>query len=230
VACTLGAAYPYAPAMPGLPPLRAGYVRKERQALCETARAVGPQAPTLCEGWDTKDLICHLLVRESTLLGATGIAVSALSWATERDMARLKKQPFERLVERLRTHRLTIFVVPPVDAAFNTLEFFVHHEDIRRAQPGWRRRILPDDAIDTLWQSLRAGGPALARSVGVPLVVRRTDTDETTTLLPGSDPVELSGPVTELVFYLFGRNQVRGLAFDGPDDKVAKLKRADLGL
>jgi uncharacterized protein (TIGR03085 family) len=216
--------------MPGLPPLRATYVRKERQALCETARSVGPSAPTLCEGWDTKDLICHLLVRETTILGATGIAVPVLSKVTERDMAKLKKQPFERLVERLRKHKLTLFAVPPFDAAFNTLEFFVHHEDIRRAQRGWRRRNLPDEAVDTLWQALRSGGTGLARKVGVPLVVRRTDTDERTTLLPGLDPVVLSGPVTELVFYLFGRDQVRELSFEGPEEKVAKLKRADLGL
>ena len=90
--------------MVGLPQLRATYARKERQALCETARSVGPDAPTLCEGWDVKDLVCHLLVRESSVMGAAGIAVSALSGLTDKEMARLKKQPFERLVERLRTH------------------------------------------------------------------------------------------------------------------------------
>ena len=215
--------------MPGLPPLRSSYARKERQALCETARSVGPKAPTLCEGWDVKDLLCHLLVRESSLVGAPGIAIPALSRLTDKKMARLKEQPFERLVERLRTHRFTFYVLPPVDAAFNTLEFFVHHEDIRRAQQGWRRRNLPDDALDTLWQALRSQGTALARATGVALVVRRTDTDETTTLLPGGDPVEVSGPVSELVFFLFGRTQVRGLHFDGPAEKVARLRRAELG-
>ena len=215
--------------MPALPPLRASYARTERQALCETARSVGPKAPTLCEGWDVKDLICHLLVRESSLIGAPGIAVPPLSGLTDREMARLRKQPFERLLERLRKHRLTFYALPPVDAAFNSLEFFVHHEDIRRAQPGWRRRNLPTEAPDVLWQGLRAQGAALVRFAGVPVVVRRTDTGRTATLMPGSDPVEISGPVTEIVFYLFGRNQVRDLEFSGPEDKIARLKRSELG-
>jgi uncharacterized protein (TIGR03085 family) len=215
--------------MPGLPPLRATYARKERQALCETARSVGPHAPTLCEGWDVKDLICHLLVRESSLVGAPGIAISALSGLTEKEMARLKRQPFERLVERLRGHKLTFYALPPVDAVFNTLEFFVHHEDIRRAQQGWRRRSLPDEALDTLWRALTAQGTALVQPAGVPVVVRRTDTDETSTLMPGRRPVELSGPVTEVIFYLFGRDQVREIGFDGPEENVAKLRRAELG-
>ena len=142
-------------------------------------RSVGPNAPTLLEGWDVKDLVCHLLVRESSLLGAAGIAVSALSGLTDREMARLKKQPFERLVERLRTHRLTFYALPPVDAAFNTFEFFVHHEDIRRAQQGWRRRNVPAGLVDALWQALRSSGlprcalPAFPSSCGGPTPTRR---------------------------------------------------------
>jgi uncharacterized protein (TIGR03085 family) len=215
--------------MVGLPPLRASYARKERQALCETARSVGPSAATLCEGWDVKDLICHLLVRESSVVGAAGIAIPRLSRLTDKEMARLRRQPFERLVERLRSHKLTLYALPPVDATFNTLEFFVHHEDIRRAQVGWRRRTLPEDAVDTLWGSLRTQGPALVRSAGVPVVVRRIDTEETTTLMPGRDPVVLSGPVTEVILYLFGRDEVREVRMDGPEEKVAKLRRADRG-
>src|SRR5690242_4758641 len=140
--------------MVGLPPLRATYARRERQELAQTAIRVGPDAPTLCGDWDTEDLVCHLLVRESSLVGAPGIAIPALSGLTDKEMARLKKQPFEKLVDRLATQRLTFFVLPPVDAMVNTLEFFVHHEDIRRAQPGWRRRTLPAESLDTLWQAL----------------------------------------------------------------------------
>jgi uncharacterized protein (TIGR03085 family) len=215
--------------MAGLPPVRPTYARKERQAFCETARSVGPKAPTLCEGWDVKDLVCHLLVRERSVLSAAGIAIPALSGLTDREMARLKRQPFERLVERLRSNRRSVYSLPPVDAAFNTFEFFVHHEDIRRAQPGWRRRNLPEEFVDTLWQALKAQGTALVRSSGVPVVARRSDTDQTTTLMPGKNPVEISGAVTEIVFYLHGRDEVREVGFDGPEEKVAKLRRSSLG-
>jgi uncharacterized protein (TIGR03085 family) len=215
--------------MPALPPLSASYVRKERQALCASALRAGAEAPTLCEGWDVKDLVCHLLLRENSLVAAAGIAVPAFAGLTEKEMKRLRKKPFEKLVRQLRTHRLTFFALPPVDAAFNTLEYFVHHEDIRRAQRGWRRRHLSTDYADVLWKVLRAQGPALVRSTGVPVVVRRTDTGETSTLLPGRSPVELNGPVSELVVYLHGRDQVRELAFAGPAEKVARVRRSDLG-
>ena len=91
-------------AMAGLPPLRATLrARASGEALVRhRARSVGPDAPTLCGDWDAKDLVCHLLVRESSLVGAPGIAVPALSGLTDKEMARLKKQPFEKLVERLR--------------------------------------------------------------------------------------------------------------------------------
>src|SRR4029077_13758842 len=39
-------------------------VQRERAALVEILRAVGPDAPTLCEGWTTRDLTAHLVVRE----------------------------------------------------------------------------------------------------------------------------------------------------------------------
>lgn len=40
------------------------FARRERLALCDTALLVGPDAPTLCDPWDVKALLCHLLVRE----------------------------------------------------------------------------------------------------------------------------------------------------------------------
>jgi uncharacterized protein (TIGR03085 family) len=212
-----------------LPPLDASYVRKERRALCAAALRAGPDAPTLCDGWDVKDLVCHLLLRENSLVAAAGIAVPAFAGLTDKEMKRLRKQPFDKLLGRLRNHRLTFFALPPVDAAFNTLEYFVHHEDIRRARPGWRRRALSADDADVLWKALRAQGPALVRSAGVPVVVRRNDTGETATLLPGPAPVVLSGPVSEVVVYLHGRDQVRDISFEGPSDKVAKVRRSDLG-
>ncbi len=212
-----------------LPPLSASYVREERAALCATAREAGPDAPTLCEGWDVKDLVSHLLLREHSLVAAAGIAVPALSGLTDKEMRRLKKEPFDRLLDRLRRHRMTFFALPPLDAAFNTLEYFVHHEDIRRAQPGWRRRTLSVDATDLLWKALKAQGPALVRSTRVPVAVRRDDTGDSATLLPGADPAVISGPVSELVMYLHGRDQARQLIFTGPEDKVAKVRRSDLG-
>ncbi len=216
--------------VPALPPLSPHLARHERSGLCSLALVVGEDAPTLCDGWDVKDLVCHLLLRETSPVGAPGLAIPAFSGLTDREMRRLRKQPFVHLVEKLENTRFRAFALPPADAAFNTLEYFVHHEDIRRAQPGWRRRAMSDEDLGTLWRALKANGPTLARRTGVGLTIRRTDTEETARLLAGPHSVEVSGPVPEIVMFLHGRAQVRDLAFDGPEDAVDRLQGASRGV
>ncbi|UJH71014.1 maleylpyruvate isomerase N-terminal domain-containing protein [Ornithinimicrobium sp. INDO-MA30-4] len=52
--------------------------QQQRQALCDTALAVGPDAPTLCSPWTVKDLLAHLVIRERRPDTLPGIGVSAL--------------------------------------------------------------------------------------------------------------------------------------------------------
>jgi uncharacterized protein (TIGR03085 family) len=208
----------------------ASFARRERRALCDLALAVGEDAPTLSGDWDVKDLVCHLLVRETSAIGAPGIVVAALSKLTDREMRRLRRQEFDALVERLRSPGLTPYAVPRIEALANTLEFFVHHEDIRRAQPEWRRRSLDAADQDALWGSIGFVGRGLVRGAGVPVAIRRTDTGKTTTLRRGEHPVEVAGPVSEIVLFLFGRDQTRDLAFEGPEERVAQLRRSSRGV
>ena len=44
-----------------------------RRELCDALLTVGPDAPTLCEGWTTRDLATHLIVRETRPDAALGI-------------------------------------------------------------------------------------------------------------------------------------------------------------
>ena len=37
---------------------------RERLGLCDLLLELGPDAPTLCEGWTTADLAAHLVLRE----------------------------------------------------------------------------------------------------------------------------------------------------------------------
>lgn len=203
--------------------------RRERHDLCDLAITLGQDAPTLCGDWTAQDLVAHLLVRENRPLGALGLAVGPLSGLTDRAMSRLTKQDFGVLVERLRDPGLTPYRLPPVEVLGNTIEFFVHHEDLRRAQPGWEPRELDRADADALWSSVRLAGRLLARPAGCPLRIRRTDTDATATLVRGKNPVTVAGPVAELVLFLFGRGEVRGLEYDGPTDAVATVRKADLG-
>jgi uncharacterized protein (TIGR03085 family) len=204
--------------------------RRERRALCDDALALGPDSPTLCTGWDAHDLVTHLLVRERRPVASLGTIVGPLSGLNERAMTALKAKPFEVLVERYRTPGPALRVVPPLDDLINTFELVVHHEDLRRGVPDWTPRELPADDLDLLWKQLARGSSFFGRKLPVPTVIRRSDTGATATARKGADPVTVTGPVVELVLFLFGRSATRDLAYDGPEDGVTALRSADLSI
>jgi uncharacterized protein (TIGR03085 family) len=199
--------------------------RTERVALCRTALQVGEDQPTLSGEWTVKDLVVHLLVRERRP-AAVGIAVPALAGLTEREYARMRRQDFRVLVDRLREGppRLSPYALPKVDALLNTLEFFVHHEDIRRAQPGWTPRVLPEEDERTLWSMLRAAGKGLTRQVPVGLTLVDTVTSSSAVLRRGDGMVTLSGAPSELVLYVFGRQEHSRAELSGDPAAVARLR------
>lgn len=120
------------------------YARDERAALCDRLAELGPDQPTLCAGWTTRDLAAHLLLRERRPAAAPGIVVRALSGYTERVRRGLAGRPYDQLVATLRRPpRWSPLALAPVDRAVNTLEMFLHHEDVRRGQAGWQPRALP---------------------------------------------------------------------------------------
>jgi uncharacterized protein (TIGR03085 family) len=206
----------------------ASFARSERIALCNTAASLGPTAPTLCEGWEVKDLLVHLLVRERRPWAAPGMFLAPLAPVLRRAEAEYAAQPLEALADRLRDPKGTPFALGPIEKAVNTVEFFVHHEDLRRAQPGWEPRTLPAAAERDLWRNLKLLGKVLVRSADIPVVV--SDGTDTVTLREGEEPVTITGPVGELVLFCFGRHEVCGLSFDGPAERITQLENANLGL
>src|SRR5689334_25256461 len=58
--------------------------QRERHALVDTMRAVGPDAPTLCGDWTARDLAAHLVIRERRLDAAPGILIPKFAGYTER--------------------------------------------------------------------------------------------------------------------------------------------------
>ncbi|MGZ4450356.1 MAG: TIGR03085 family metal-binding protein [Nocardioides sp.] len=200
--------------------------RRERDALCDTALAVGEAAPTLCGDWTAKQLVEHLLVRERDPLGAAGIVVPALAGLTDAAMARTGRRDFAVLVERLRRPGLTPYALPGLEEALNTVEYVVHHEDLLRAQPDWSPRTLAPGDLDAVWRGARVAGRGLVRPAGVPVRAVRSDTGASTTLRRGDDPVVVTGPPVEVLLFLFGRDRLRDLELTGPPDRVAALRRA----
>jgi uncharacterized protein (TIGR03085 family) len=208
--------------------------RTERAALCNSALEAGEDAPTLCEGWRVKDLVIHLLLRERDPLAAPGILIPQLHGLTERSARRMESHDFTALVERVRSGppKWSLMAIPPLDQQLNSLEYFVHHEDIRRATPGWEPRELTDRAQRILFKGAATAGKRFVKSTGVPVQIRWTDGEHArdAVLAEGEDPVVVTGEPAELVMFLFGRAEHTGLKFEGPQAGVDALQSGDLGL
>jgi uncharacterized protein (TIGR03085 family) len=205
-------------------------VRRERHALCDTALALGPAAPTLCDPWTARDLVAHLLVRENSMLGAAGITFPPMAGFNDRAMAKAARAPFPEMVKKLYDPGITPYRLPGVERLTNTLEYFVHHEDLRRAQPAWEPRDLPAADEDELWKLLPGSAKLATRKGGVAIVVRRSDrSGQEASVRRGEDPVVVTGRPSELVLFFFGRNELREVTFDGPADAISRLREADRG-
>jgi uncharacterized protein (TIGR03085 family) len=205
--------------------------RTERSELCDLALQVGGDQPTLCEGWTVKDLVVHLLVRERSP-AAVGIAVAPLAGLTEREYRRVGRGDFPVLVEKLRNGppALSPYAVPKVEAIVNTVEFFVHHEDIRRAQPEWTPRSLGEDEEKLLWSMVRTAGKRMTRKAPVGLTIENSVTGSRAVLREGSPSVVVRGLPSEITLFLFGRQPQARVELLGDDDAVARLSSTPLGI
>lgn len=206
---------------------RASLARRERQSLCDLAQTLDGASPTLCGDWDLSMLLAHLIVRERRPLSASGIMVPQLAWVTERAMAKEVARGVPAMISTLRRPPLTPYSLPVVERFTQTLEYFVHHEDIRRAQPAWEPRLLPDEDVEELWTLVSRSGAYLGRGLSVPVRLARRDRPGTAAFSKGPDPVVVTGAVSELVLWAFGRTALRDLTVDGPPEALARLEASD---
>jgi uncharacterized protein (TIGR03085 family) len=205
--------------------------RTERSELCDLALQVGGDQPTLCEGWTVKDLVVHLLVREGSP-ASLGIALPPLAWLTEREYRRVGRRDLSVLVEKLRHGPPTLspYSVPKVEELVNTLEYFIHHEDIRRAQPDWSPRVLADEDQKLLWSMTRAAGKRMTRKAPVGVTIENSATGSRAVLKEGSPTVTVRGLPGEVALFVFGRKQQARVELLGDDDAVAGLSATSLGI
>jgi uncharacterized protein (TIGR03085 family) len=194
----------------------------ERSALCDEFEKVGPDRPTLCEGWSTADLLAHLLVRERQPWASVGIVVAPLAPLTERAMRGYAGTPWADRVALLRNRApvWSPFHLRAVDDFANGAEFFVHHEDVRRGEPGWEPRPGDPTRDAQLWTLLQRMGRMLFKGVG-PGVVLRRPSGEQHVVSTGSGVVTLVGEPGELVLYGFGRDAARVDVEGSVEDKTA---------
>lgn len=205
--------------------------KTERLALADLLDELGPDAPTLCAGWDTRGLAAHLVIRERRPDATPGVAVSALAGWTESVQKSYEERPYDELTRLVRTGpgRLSAFSLPGVDKFLNTTEYTVHHEDVRRAQPGWRPRTLPAKVQDALWKVVRTRAPFSFRGVEAGVVLRRSDAPRSSVVAATGEPgVTVSGEPMELLLFLFGRRDHARVEVTGDPAARTALDAASL--
>ncbi|MEU5693933.1 TIGR03085 family metal-binding protein [Actinosynnema sp. NPDC020468] len=202
-----------------------GVAQDERRLLTALFAEVGPDAPTLCDPWRTRDLAAHLVLRERRPDAAAGILLAPFAGHTARVQARYAARPWDGLLDLVRTGPPIWSPLRPLDEPVNAVEYFVHHEDVRRAVDGWRPRS-PDPVRDeVLWRSLKRVGKLTYRNSPVGVVLRRPD-GGAITAKAGGDPVVLTGQVSELLLHAFGRDRAE-VEYDGPEAAVAAVRTLD---
>jgi len=204
------------------------FVRSERQKLADLLLELGPDAPTMCVGWDTRDLAAHLVLRERRPDAGLGMFLPPLRGHARSVMRDLSGRPYPELVDLVRRPPLWSPVSNPLlEGLTNTLEFFVHHEDARRAQPGWHPRELPAADQAALWRPASAIARLRLRRFPAAVLVQAPGFGEVSTGA-GGEPVRLVGAPGELAYFLSGRQRATRVQVDGPTALSDRLRTAPL--
>ncbi|NUT92350.1 MAG: TIGR03085 family protein [Saccharothrix sp.] len=205
-----------------------GVAQDERKLLCDLFLEVGPDAPTLCDPWRSRDLAAHLVLRERRPDAALGILAKPLAAHTQRVQDAYAAKPWGELVDLVRKGPPVWSPYALLDEPLNSIEYFVHHEDVRRAADDWTPRS-PDPRRDAaLWKGLGRAAKLTYRGSPVGVVLRRPD-GESVTVKAGPNPVILTGQVSELLMHAFGRARAE-VEYDGDRDAVTAVKTLDRGL
>ncbi|MFE4694050.1 TIGR03085 family metal-binding protein [Streptomyces sp. NPDC056749] len=207
------------------------HAKRERLLLADLLEAAGPEARTLCNGWKTRDLAAHVVVRERRADAAGGILLGVLKNRLERVQAEFAAKPYEELIQLIRTGppRMSPFGLKQLDEAANTVEFYIHAEDVRRAQPDWSQRDLDPVFADVLWSRTEKTARMMGRRSPVGLVLRRPD-GQTAVAHKGAPVVTVTGEPGELLLFAAGRQDAARVELDGDKDALARLHTAELGL
>src|SRR5271168_1112722 len=206
---------------------------QERLELCDLLDELGPSVPTLLEGWTAHDLAAHIVLRERDLVAGPCIVLPGpFQRFAERRRARLaQSKDFTWLVARIRSGPPPgFFRIRWVRALANLNEFFVHHEDVRRANGRGPRDLSP--AMDAaLWRNVRRGGRFLGRRLrGCGLEIEWAGTDERATIRAGEPRARLIGRPGELLLYVFGRQSCAQVEVSGAPEVTAALHRTRFGM
>lgn len=185
----------------------------ERNQLAELLLKVGPEAPTLCEGWNTRDLATHLYIRERKPLAAIGIFVQRARKFLKAEEARLASWSYEDLVRMWAIGPPALF--KPSDQTINTAEHFIHHEDVRRGSGEVKPREFSTVTNKELLKLAKRFGAVTLKKVSVPVILTPPDLPPVVigegvgVSEQGDNVVRVYGEPGELLLWAAGRKAVK---------------------
>lgn len=201
----------------------------ERARLVETMRAVGPDHPTLCGDWTTRDLAAHLVVRERRLDAAPGILIPKFAGYTERVQNQVAAETdWTEMLDEVASGPPTLSPFKLLDPVVNVAEMFIHHEDVRRAAKDWEPRVLDHAMTAALTRQLSLMARLLLAKAPAHVTLR-TPEGKTVANLGRGATVVVTGEPAELLLFVSGRDEVR-VTFTGDDDAVRAVRDARGGL
>lgn len=212
------------------------YVDPSREVLAATLLAAGPHSPTLCDGWQTKELAAHLYLREHRPTVGLGFLIKPLAAVSDSATRKLAAKAtttegYARLVEGFGDgHPFhSPMNIKSIDTSVNLIEYFVHTEDVRRAASRWAPRALDQGYSDALWDELIKRAAILYRGVDLGVVlVQPGGPRHVAKRAPVS--VAIIGDPGELLMHAHGRTRHALVTFEGQPDAIALLESAEVGL
>lgn len=184
----------------------------ERARLVALFHELGPDAPTLCEGWTTRDLAAHLWVRQNRVDAAAGMFIPALAGRLDAAMDAARARDFDELVDDWGRGASTYNPTRYVDSQINFAEHFIHLEDVRRANGRIDEREFSTATNDRLYSTLKMLSKRMLSKSTQPVALfaegypRILVADKNGVATKGGDVVRVLGSVGELVLWTYGRD------------------------
>ncbi len=120
--------------------------------------------------------------------------------------------------------------IAAIDKATNTVEFFVHHEDVRRAGGTWEPRELDGELSEALHSMAAKMAKRLVKSSPVGIVLETADGHDPIVAKQAEPSVTVTGGIGELVMFVFGRQAHSQVSLSGDETSIETVQHATFGI